>query len=866
MSTINKSTSSVATVAVRDGEESLNAYVIGWVESEKSTKVRNQTLTWDELRCLFQTPHVGPKKGPAFVPSEMTDGERRRKQFERTRSLFVLDIDGLKAVDPNNSIKTPEITVMADRLRSHGLAAYLYTTYSHKTTAHRYRIIMPLSFPWRLDEESRYDALKNAGWLVANQLQIDKFVDEGSFDPARCFYFPRVRDQQAKHEFQFHAVEGKTLTLPEFRELMPRHNRPVESPMHSDGIIDQFNRTHRVQDLLEKHGYKQLGTDRWLSPTSETGQAGVVLLEGDDGKSRIYSHHSTDALNCGNALDAFDIFRILEHQDDQEAAIQAAMRLYNYPHVYQGSQAASVMADSWETPLPIKSEIESKPYPVEAFPVEIQAAVKEVQLFMQSPVALVGTSALSALSVAVQGLVNIERAPGLDGPTSLYTLVIAESGERKTATDRHFWLGIDEYELESKSNARDETATYETACENRDRRLSVCDKHVRSLLQRRGSNSEDIQALEDEILELKQQVILPPLVPKIQLTDETPENLAFSLAKHYPSAAVMTSEGGHFFGAHGMKAEHITKNLALYNTLWDGRRHRIGRRTSEDIALESVRLTLTLQTQNAVLSKFLLQSGDLARGSGFLARFLITRPESTQGQRFYKDPPRDWPRRQKFSNRIKELLELGIQVDENRQLELGCLQLSAEGKRAWVEYHDQIESDLSRNGAYDSIRDVASKAADNIARIATIFHVYENGPEGEVSDGSVHRAAEFVAWHLEEALRFYNEIQSSTIERDAIEIEYILKQKTKAQGSVSVRDILNGGPRRLRSRHKLDPVLEFLAERHRVKVRREGKSHMIELNPALRRDTNAPVSSSSLNTNQAANSDTCDGDALDENE
>lgn len=58
----------------------------------------------------------------------------------------------------------------------------------------------------------------------------------------------------------------------------------------------------------------------------------------------------------------------------------------------------------------------------------MQAAVREVQATVKSPLAMVGTAALSALSIAVQGLVGVKRGEKLEGPVSLNTLVFGDGG------------------------------------------------------------------------------------------------------------------------------------------------------------------------------------------------------------------------------------------------------------------------------------------------------------------------------------------------------------------------------------------------------------------------------------------------------
>src|SRR5690606_6595001 len=117
--------------------------------------------------------------------------------------------------------------------------------------------------------------------------------------------------------------------------------------------------------------------------------------------------------------------------------------------------------------------------------------------------------------------------------------------------------------------------------------------------------------------------------------DATPEALTWGLAKHWPSAGIVSSEAAAIFGSHGMGHESIMRNLGNLNQLWDGVLLTFDRRTSESYAVRSARLTVALQVQEATLREFLGRAGALARGSGFLARFLIAWPKSTQGQRMF---------------------------------------------------------------------------------------------------------------------------------------------------------------------------------------------------------------------------------------
>ena len=90
--------------------------------------------------------------------------------------------------------------------------------------------------------------------------------------------------------------------------------------------IAAFNDTYDVQSILKAHGYRESGK-KFVAPTSQSGMAGVVVLAGQDGRERAFSHHTNDPIADGLAHDAFDLFCILEHAGDEWAAIQAAAKL-----------------------------------------------------------------------------------------------------------------------------------------------------------------------------------------------------------------------------------------------------------------------------------------------------------------------------------------------------------------------------------------------------------------------------------------------------------------------------------------------------------------------------------------------------------
>ena len=94
--------------------------------------------------------------------------------------------------------------------------------------------------------------------------------------------------------------------------------------------------------------------------------------------------------------------------------------------------------EEWLEPEELSEADEPQPFPRDALPPSVAAAVVDYQACGGQPVEMVVTAALAAMSGCVQGLVDVRRDSQLVGPVSLNTVVIADSGERKTTCDNAF--------------------------------------------------------------------------------------------------------------------------------------------------------------------------------------------------------------------------------------------------------------------------------------------------------------------------------------------------------------------------------------------------------------------------------------------
>jgi len=319
--------------------------------------------------------------------------------------------------------------------------------------------------------------------------------------------------------------------------------------------------------------------------------------------------------------------------------------------------------------------------------------------------------------------------------------------------------------------------------------------------------------------------------------DVTPEALAQEIAAGWPSAALWSDEAALIVGSHGMSDESALRYFGLLNRFWDGNCFERFRTTAKSFTVTGRRLTCSLMMQQIVLCRLISAAGGVARGVGFLARFLLAWPRSTMGTRIYRDCDLDGPGLVKWDAKIKELLSLPLPADpKTKVLDPPTIFLSGKARNQWIEFHNDAERELSLTGQFGDIADFAAKAAENAARIAGIFWVVEKGPSGEVDAETMQGAAAISSWHLHEARRVIGATKVPQAVADAVLLEAWM-QKPGASGvprtQISPREILHEGPSRLREKERRDAAAEVMFRTKRMFETKTPNGIVWTLNPKV---------------------------------
>lgn len=340
----------------------------------------------------------------------------------------------------------------------------------------------------------------------------------------------------------------------------------------------------------------------------------------------------------------------------------------------------------------------------------LDSAVKEAARELQTTPEMAMMCAFGAMATACQGHVDVQLPTGHRVPTSLMLLTIADSGERKTTTQRHFFGAINE--LNDAAYQAYQAALIEHRVEHH--LWNTRKRHLERMYSKYAAQGDEAEALtahaavERHIRSEPQ----PVRSSKFLYEDTTPQALVQMLYENTPNGCLSTSEANSIFSGKALG------ELDKLNTMWDGGSVIVDRVSREGFILQNARLTLSLMAQPSVIARFMGKRGDEARGTGFLARFFVVKPRPMAGQRS-DDQHSGMPRRQAFNDRIRERLNLTA-LDERQ-----VLHFSEQAADMWYEYSQYLEKQMQESGLYYYLKDHASKLLENTSRLAAIVHAFE---------------------------------------------------------------------------------------------------------------------------------------------
>lgn len=446
------------------------------------------------------------------------------------------------------------------------------------------------------------------------------------------------------------------------------------------------------------------------------------------------------------------------------------------------------------------------PYPREAFYVVVKDAMEEVWKNTQAPDALVAMEFLACMSAAAQGLYDVRLPTGQCRPVSLYSVVMADSGERKTGVSNCVGAPLIAHDLANM-------ARYEADMQEYAQQKSVWESIEVGLRRKLTKLTQEGEPLEETSRALIEHTASKPIQPKLRRLireNATSRAMMEALEGDGQSIALKSDEGDVILRGGALS------QIGLANKLWDGpAMFAMDRSRGENIIVRNPRVTIAYMMQSQVFKDALERRGDIVRASGHLARYLVGYPASTQGTRYTSEVNHQWHDLPVFHERMRDLLnEYGRRADAGATRR-ETLEFSEDAVRQWIVFTNQTEDMLQPWGFMHDIKDFASKALEIAARIAALLHVFSK-QEGPISAESLTRSVDIINWHLCEFRRIFSSVTIPQELRDVEALErYLFKEHWRHNFNfVRKNYVLRNGPIRRVSR--LDAALERLVDMNAV--------------------------------------------------
>lgn len=488
------------------------------------------------------------------------------------------------------------------------------------------------------------------------------------------------------------------------------------------------------------------------------------------------------------------------------------------------NEEISELGYNWEIPIPIENNMANLPkFPIETLPKIIRDYIESVAEFTQTPIDMSAIASLSVIASALQGKYEIEGKEGYKETLNLYSLIIAQPAERKSAIMRLLTKPLYEYERE-ENKKRTPIIDSQTIELNMKRNL------IKKLEE--GKKEDGIEKA--IMLQVKCRELEEKQVKYLRLIadDCTPEALTSLLADNNGKISVISAEGGIFDTIAGKYAKAISIDTLLKAHCGDP--IRVDRKGRPTETIENPLITILLTIQESVLEG--LMQNDTFRDRGLTARFLYCKPTSPIGTRKFDTLPIQEDVKLQYKNLIFKLLDIH-QEDSPK-----VLTLSSEALEIFESFYDWIEQQLVGNLAF--MTDWAGKLSGTCLRLSGILHLMDySNIENEnyiVSDEIIEKAIEISRYFIEHSKYAYTimgidkEMQKAKFIMEKLEKQTETQFKTHEICKMSRSTHYN-----IRKSQDIEQALQILLEygyiRELPRIEREGAGRkadiVYELNP-----------------------------------
>ncbi|MCM1237561.1 MAG: YfjI family protein, partial [Ruminococcus flavefaciens] len=459
-----------------------------------------------------------------------------------------------------------------------------------------------------------------------------------------------------------------------------------------------------------------------------------------------------------------------------------------------------------------------EPFPMKSLPPLLRDYLKAVADYVQVTPEMAVLPLLSVLSLCVQGKAVIKHTGNSHTePLNLYTITVASPGERKSGSLKEFMRPVEEFQdCYNKIHAA-EIEEYKTE-------RTFLESQKNAALKGRNADLHRAKEIAKEISELERKHELV-----LNVSDATPEALAMEIYRQGGKIGIIDDEGSVFDVLSGIYSNGQA-NINIFLKAYDGSNYTILRRTKDNIELKKPLLTMGLMVQPEHFQEAV--NNRQFSGRGFIHRFLFAFPESRAGYLKMTSPDIPEPLQKRYSELIKRLLRM-----PEPEL-LPIIVCSREAELLFSDYHEHLQKEIRDGGAFENLKEWASKHFGRALRIAGILHICEHEPTEQLAGSTAVNAISIAMWAENHALSAL--MSGATAPIEIQNAKYIFKKLQKSNKDTLTKSELLRLCQTLRA-YEFDAPLEVLEDMKciRIEVVKNGErgkpKERIKINPLIKK-------------------------------
>lgn len=515
-------------------------------------------------------------------------------------------------------------------------------------------------------------------------------------------------------------------------------------------VIDAFNASRSLGEVLGEHGYKGGPRGPWLYPGSSSGQAGVRLRpeRTPRGAEVVMSWHAADPLGDGLPRDAFGVWALLAEGVDVYTAtpeqrrevVKRAARLLGLPEPERGSAAPRTQAQRaapaaelppvpWGEVRPLPPLTEPvPPLPAELLPAPLAQWIQAEARAAGLPLEVAAAAVLAGCSGLINRRLSLRNVPSYPPVTgAVWSAFCMPPGSKKSWA---ITLGSAALERAERAEAERINAQRSTLEARRDvaaARLDALQAQLRAAY--KGGKNPPAAPSEDEIAEARDELgeAEAALTPKrFTLRDATLEKVGVLLSQNPYGLMLIRDELSAFLGTFEKPGRESDRAQWLELANGDAVLQ-VDRMSRESLYVPGAAVGIFGGIQPGPLADLL--DAQRGAGDGFLQRFQVfvwpdSRPAFDQAAQH-----------EGVSRKLREAAAAVLDALPSLTAEaLGSVYPSGgpapllytpEAQavfNAWEVQNDREKNDMSRGEAY---RSHVSKQPSTFARLALIFHALD---------------------------------------------------------------------------------------------------------------------------------------------